>query len=191
MQAGPLTAPRPLCLNSPMIPTLKSPASDAYLGLGSNLGDRLELLQRARALLEATGGILVSASSPLYQTTPVGGPEGQRDYLNAVLRIQTCLGPRALLERCLEIEALLGRTRQVRWDARSLDLDLLLFGQTILAEPGLELPHPRMHLRRFVLAPLADLAPDLPHPLLGRTISTLLEECPQEGQEIQPYMESW
>lgn len=191
MVSGPLTLPLWLCLNSPMISAPDSLPSTAYVGLGSNLGDRLELLREGRRLLGLTPGILVLASSPIYLTAPMGGPVGQPDYFNAVLALQSHLGPSALLWRCLEIEALLGRQRLEHWGARTLDLDLLLFGQASMEERELILPHPRLHLRRFVLAPLADLAPDLIHPLLGCCVSELLCRCSDEGQRIKRHMETW
>ena len=147
----------------------------AFVALGSNLGDRHALLDFAVARLRASEGIAVLAVSPVYETAPVGGPP-QDAYLNAAVALRTALAPRALLERLLAIEAQAGRVRTgVRDAPRRLDLDLLLYGELVLDEPGLVLPHPRLHERAFALVPLADLAPDLVHPVRGETIGRLAE----------------
>ena len=127
----------------------------AFLGLGSNLGDREALLRRAVASLPD-----VVAVSPLYETEPVGGPE-QGAFLNLVVELDTERSPRELLELCQELEADANRVRLERWGPRTLDADVLLVGDLAVAEPDLVVPHPRMWERRFVLAPLADLAPEL------------------------------
>jgi 2-amino-4-hydroxy-6-hydroxymethyldihydropteridine diphosphokinase len=145
----------------------------AYLALGANLGDRQGQLQGARTAL-AAGGIRVTAASQLYETQAVGGPPGQPLYLNAVLRVETTLSCRALLERCLAVEARFGRRRLEPWGPRTIDVDLLFYGGETLDEPGLIVPHPRLHQRRFVLVPLADLAPELLHPVLSRSVLQLL-----------------
>ena len=155
----------------------------AYLALGSNLGDRLSLLRQARGLLAAADGVRVLASSGLYQTVPVGGPEGQNPYLNAVLEVETTLSPEALLQLTQRVEKDLGRERRIRWGARTLDIDILFYGDKISKEPDLELPHPRLHLRRFVLLPLADLAPETLHPVENRSVRQMLESLPGEGGE--------
>lgn len=131
----------------------------AFLGLGSNLGDRSENLRRAVALLDARDGVRVVRTSSIYETEPVGPP--QPDFLNAVAEIDTTLSPRALLEACLGVEAEMGRVRRERWGPRVIDVDLLLFDDQRIDEPDLVVPHPRMHERAFVLVPLAELAPDL------------------------------
>ena len=132
----------------------------AYLGLGSNLGDREGHLRRA---IE-TPGTSVVAVSPTYETDPVGGPGGQGAYLNLVVVVETALSPRELLGVCHRLEAAAERTRQERWGPRTLDVDILLYGDLVVDEPDLQIPHPRMWQRRFVLAPLADLEPDLVAP---------------------------
>jgi 2-amino-4-hydroxy-6-hydroxymethyldihydropteridine diphosphokinase len=162
----------------------------AYLALGANLGDRQGQLQGARTALAAAGGIRVTAASPLYETGPVGGPPGQPFYLNAVLRVETTLSCPALLELCLAVEARFGRRRQEPWSPRTLDVDLLFFGGETLNEPGLVVPHPRLHQRRFVLVPLADLAPELLHPVLGRSVLQLLTAL-GNGESVRLYAREW
>jgi 2-amino-4-hydroxy-6-hydroxymethyldihydropteridine diphosphokinase len=139
-------------------------ARRAFVGLGSNLGDRRRALRRA---VEALGEHdEVVGVSPLYETEPVGGPE-QGPYLNLVVELRTALSARQLLDRCRALETEAGRVRTVRFGPRTLDADVLLLGDTgaeVVEEPDLTVPHPRMWERRFVLAPLADLAPDLVPP---------------------------
>jgi 2-amino-4-hydroxy-6-hydroxymethyldihydropteridine diphosphokinase len=147
--------------------------STAFVSLGSNLGDREAHLRRGLDALRATRGIGRVGLSRIYQTDPVG-PSPQGPYLNAAAEIETELPPQALLDRLLEIEAGEGRVRRgVRDEARTLDLDLLLFGDRCIDEEGLIVPHPRMHERGFVLEPLCELAPQWVHPRLGRTIAEL------------------
>jgi len=131
----------------------------AFIGLGSNLGDRRAHLQAAVEGLR-TGGDLVGVS-PLYETAPVGGPEDQGQYLNLVVELSTAAGPRELLVRCQALEAAAGRVRTVRWGPRTLDADVLLVDGWEVDEADLTVPHPRLWERRFVVQPLADLAPDL------------------------------
>ena len=131
----------------------------AFVGLGSNLGDRREALSSAVDGLRAGGDVV--AVSPLYETEPQGGPEGQPPYLNVVVELRTAGTPHQLLRRCQDLEAAAGRVRTVRFGPRTLDADVLLFGDAVVDEPDLQVPHPRMRERRFVLAPLSDLAPDL------------------------------
>jgi 2-amino-4-hydroxy-6-hydroxymethyldihydropteridine diphosphokinase len=128
----------------------------AFLGLGSNLGDRLASLRRAVTELPD-----VVAVSPVYETAPVGGPEDQGAYLNLVVELDTRRTPRELLELAGSLERRAGRVRTVHHGPRTLDVDVLLVGDLVVDDPDLTVPHPRMWERRFVLAPLADLAPDL------------------------------
>ena len=150
-----------------------------YLGLGGNLGDPLGCFIEARQRLSEHPEIILHASSPLYRTPAVGGPAGQPDYLNAALSLSTELSPQQLLDYCLEIELACGRTRDTHWAARTLDIDLLLFNATVSDKPRLTLPHPRLQDRHFVLLPLVDLAPELRHPRLEKTLSQLLHNLPE------------
>ncbi|GMA16288.1 2-amino-4-hydroxy-6-hydroxymethyldihydropteridine diphosphokinase [Deinococcus metallilatus] len=144
----------------------------AFIALGANLGEPLATLRRAREAL-GTLGTLTGVSS-LYRTAPVGGPPGQPDYLNAAVRLQTALAPAELLAALHATEARAGRVRRERWEARTLDLDLILYGGRVQDTPGLTLPHPRAWERAFVLAPLADLDPELAHPVSGETVGAAL-----------------
>lgn len=135
----------------------------AYVGLGSNLGDRLANLQRAADQLDRAEGVRVLRSSRVYETEPVGGPP-QPDYLNAVIEVATGRSARELLEVCGGIEEAIGRVRTERWGPRAIDLDLLIYGREEIDEPDLVVPHPRMHERGFVLAPLLELDADPPLP---------------------------
>ena len=132
----------------------------AYLGIGSNLGDRLATLQAAVDGLGAAEGITVVGVSPVYETAPVGGPE-QGEFLNAVIAVDTVLSARGLLGVAQRLEQAAQRVRAERWGPRTLDVDVLLVGTTELHEPDLEVPHPRMWERGFVIVPLADLDPSL------------------------------
>jgi 2-amino-4-hydroxy-6-hydroxymethyldihydropteridine diphosphokinase len=146
----------------------------ALVGLGSNLGDRQAQLDAALARLAEAEGVVVRAISSYHETRAVGGPSGQSNYLNAVASVETMLNPQRLLGTLQAIEVRAGRERSIRWGERTLDLDLLLFGDQILDTPELTVPHPRMAVRRFVLAPLAEIAPAAVDPLTGRTVADLL-----------------
>ena len=145
----------------------------AYIALGSNLGDRERHLRAGLTALRALSGVRDVVVSRVYETDPIG-PGQQRPYLNAVARVRTRLSPRALLDQLLEIERSEGRERgAVRNAPRTLDLDLLLYGESEIDEPGLVVPHPRIAQRAFVLEPLCDLAPDLVLPGAGAPIRAL------------------
>ena len=146
----------------------------AFVGIGSNLGDRETNLRRAIELLDEEEGIEVAAVSEIRETEPVG-PVAQGPFLNGAVEVETSLPPRELLERLLSVEERLGRVRVERFGPRTIDLDLLLYGRDRLDEPGLTVPHPRLHERRFALEPLSDLDPALEIPELG-PISALLAE---------------
>src|SRR5688572_15059077 len=144
----------------------------AYVGLGSNLGDRRALIGRA---LDRLAPRRVSS---IVETEPWGVADQPR-FLNAVAEIETDLAPGALLDRLLDLERDLGRVRTGRWSPRTIDLDLLLFGDRQVNTPSLTVPHPRLHERLFVLEGLAELCPDLRVPGLDRTVHELLEACPE------------
>lgn len=152
----------------------------AYIGIGSNLDDPIRQVRRA---LLALNGILASgcvAQSPLYRTAPAGGPPGQPDYINAVAALDTGLTPQQLLMALQTLELAQGRARTVRWGARTLDLDLLLYDRLTSDDPRLTLPHPRLHERAFVLYPLRDIAPNLDIPGHG-PLTELLARCPPQA----------
>ncbi|MBX9461519.1 MAG: 2-amino-4-hydroxy-6-hydroxymethyldihydropteridine diphosphokinase [Aquamicrobium sp.] len=132
----------------------------AYLGLGGNLGDPATAMASALRMLDAHEAVTVATVSSLYRTPPWGKTD-QPDFLNAVAAVDTTLPPRALLELCLETERALKRVRIERWGPRVIDMDILLFGRERIAEEGLQVPHPRMGERAFVLAPLSEIAPDV------------------------------
>lgn len=154
----------------------------AFLGLGSNLGDRQQYLREA---VESLSGVV--AVSPVYETEPVGGPGGQDPYLNVVVELDTDLTAHQLLGVCRRLEAAAGRVREQRWGPRTLDVDVLLVGDFRVDEPDLVVPHPRMWGRRFVLAPLADLAPELvPADLLSQAEGRVTNLGPLHGANAAP-----
>jgi len=153
----------------------------AYLGLGSNLGNREENLKKAVALLDATGGIEVERRSSWYETAPMGKTD-QGWFLNSVARIKTTMPARELLRAVLAVEQRLGRVRRERWGPRTIDIDILLYDDISVNEPDLEIPHPRMLGRAFVLIPLAEIAPDLILPDGRRAAVAAKSDFP--GQEV-------
>ena len=155
-------------------------AKKVYVSLGSNLGDRAKNIARAVASLNAAGVKVVKQSS-LYRTEPVDAPP-QQWFLNCALEAETQLLPRQLLRVVREVERALGRRRMVERGPRTIDIDILLYGSSCIRSADLEIPHPRMAARRFVLAPLAEIAPALRHPALGCTISELLAATGTQGR---------
>ena len=153
----------------------------AAIALGSNLGDSLQILRGALGALDHTEGLKLVATSPWYRTAPVGPPHP--DYLNGCALLTTALDPEQVLNHLLQIEQQFGRVRRERWGPRSLDLDLLFYGDRILNRPHLTLPHPRMGDRAFVLVPLADIAPHWQHPHTGQTVAQRLQELDCQGVE--------
>jgi len=155
-----------------------------YLGMGTNTGNRLENLLAAIDALSPE--VQVMRRSPIYQTPPWGYTD-QPDFLNLVLEGTTSLAPLALLTHLKNVETRIGRTANFRWGPREIDIDILFYGQLVSEEEGLEIPHPRLHERAFVLVPLADLTTSLVHPKIHKTVAELLAGIDTEG--IQPYHE--
>jgi 2-amino-4-hydroxy-6-hydroxymethyldihydropteridine diphosphokinase len=149
---------------------------NVLLSLGSNLGDSLEQLQIAARLLERQAGGILNVS-PVYRTKAWGRTD-QPDFLNAVVELQTHLDAETLMQRVLDAEHAMGRERLEKWGPRSIDIDILFYGDAVIDLPALKVPHPQLHLRNFVLVPLNDIAPELLHPALNMTISRLLAICP-------------
>lgn len=167
-------------MNLPLIQTT------AYIGLGSNLDQPIRQINAARQAIAAIADTSELAFSPLYLSQPVG-PQDQPDYVNAVMYIATGLSALELLDQLQQIENAQGRVRTLRWGARTLDLDILLYDQQDINHPRLRVPHPEMPTRAFVLYPLADIAPDSLHIPGYGTLRALLAACPAEGlQRIQP-----
>jgi 2-amino-4-hydroxy-6-hydroxymethyldihydropteridine diphosphokinase len=156
-----------------------TPQQQVVIALGSNLGDRLDNLQGGLDALFDGPGLAFVAVSPVYETAPVGGPE-QADFLNAVLIARTWLPDRVVLERCHSVEAAFGRVRDVVWGPRTLDLDLIVYGDEVSDDPALMLPHPRAHERAFVLAPWLAADPDAAIPGRGR-VDALLAALGPDG----------
>jgi 2-amino-4-hydroxy-6-hydroxymethyldihydropteridine diphosphokinase len=157
----------------------------AYLGIGANLGDKLGNCLKAIELIHAIEGCAVERISSFYRTEPLG-VENQEWYVNAALCVTAEIGAPQLLAELQNIEAGIGRERKERWEARPIDLDILLFGQAIIEGERLTVPHPWLHMRRFVLVPLVELSPQLVHPVLRKTMAQLLENIPEKGQAVIP-----
>jgi len=156
----------------------------AYIGIGSNMGDKVLNCKNAIEEMNRLPGCTVTASSSFYKTEPVG-MENQDWYINCVSQLNTYLNPFQLIKALLSIEHAMGRRRRRRWEARIIDLDILLFGQEIIRSRDLVVPHPLMQERRFVLEPLAQLSPEFMHPVLKVTIRRLLEGLPM-GPSVEP-----
>lgn len=143
-----------------------------FIGLGSNLGNRLEHLKSALEYIAGTGKVTLQAVSPIYETEPMG-PEDQNRYLNAVMKAVTGLTPETLFDRLKHIEKKIGRKERKRWSSREIDLDILFYGDLIMETEMLTIPHPGITERDFVLKPLCDIAPDFIHPALKKKISDI------------------
>ncbi|MFW5750909.1 MAG: 2-amino-4-hydroxy-6-hydroxymethyldihydropteridine diphosphokinase [Planctomycetota bacterium] len=155
------------------------------IGVGANLGDRAQTIAHAVSLVREAG-LAVEAEAPLIETTAVGGPSGQPPYLNGAWVIAAGRGPRAVLQRLLAVERTLGRQRTRRWGPRTIDLDLLLAEDgAVLETPELVLPHPRLHLRRFVLEPLSAVAGEWHHPILRASVEELRWRLEQGTQALE------
>ncbi len=146
-----------------------------YAGLGSNLGNKRENIVRAIDRIDAEEGIRVKERSGFYDTAPVGGPP-QPDYINCVIELETEIGPHTLLEKFKNIEIELGRRPAVRWGPRTIDLDILFYGERIVNDHDLKIPHERLHERVFMLGPLCEISPNIKHPVSGISISELLKK---------------
>jgi len=146
----------------------------AYIGLGSNLGDRQQYLTKAIGMLENADGIIVNVISKTYETKPVGYVD-QPDFLNCVAEVITSLSPYELLDICMNIENDLERKRIIKWGPRTVDLDILFYGDLVMTEEELTIPHPLLHERGFVLLPMCDIAPEFMHPKLNLSIKELCE----------------
>jgi 2-amino-4-hydroxy-6-hydroxymethyldihydropteridine diphosphokinase len=155
-----------------------------WIGLGSNVGDRLENLRRGLSCLDRLAGTRVAVVSSVYECEPVGKTD-QPWFMNAVAEIETGLEPRDLLREILRIERLCGRERLERWGPRTLDLDILIYGNRVESEAGLVIPHERLTERAFALLPLSEIAPDLVVPGRGVTVSRLVEALPEGGPAVR------
>lgn len=163
---------------------------DCLIALGSNLGDRLANVRAGVAGLR-DAGVEVTSVSRLYETAPVGGPDDQGAYLNAAITARTTLGAPDLLALLHRIEAGQERRRIVRWGPRTLDLDLLTYGDVLSEADELSVPHPRMHERRFVLVPVCDVAAEVIHPRLQRSMRDLLDDLPVEPGDLAESTVNW
>ena len=168
-----------------------SSPTDCLIAVGSNLGDRIDHLRAGIAAIAGLDGVEITAVSALYETAPVGGPEQQGPYLNAALRVTTTRDAADLLADLHHIEADRNRVRRIRWGPRTLDLDLLVHGNTIIDTTELHVPHPRQHERRFVLVPVCDVAPDVIHPVLNRRMSDLLADLDVIDGDLTVVAQQW
>jgi 2-amino-4-hydroxy-6-hydroxymethyldihydropteridine diphosphokinase len=174
------SVPNPYAIDADTLTGDVRPVRRAAIGLGSNVGDRLDFLQGAVDALEDSPEIWPVRVSSVYETEPVGGPVGQMSFLNAVLVVDTTLSARMLHERALAVEDAFGRSREVRWGPRTLDIDILALGDRVLRDADLTIPHPLIAERAFVLVPWAEVDPDFEIPGAGR-VATLLAAVPTEG----------
>jgi 2-amino-4-hydroxy-6-hydroxymethyldihydropteridine diphosphokinase len=166
-----------------MLDGRQRPMVTSLIAMGSNLGDRLATLEDARRAIDQAPGITVVRTSKIYETAPVGGPE-QGAFLNAVLAADVDLDAAELLRLLQGIEARFKRRREVRFGPRTLDLDILAYGDEVIVTPDLEIPHPRLHERRFVLVPLTDVAPNWRHPIRHATTLEMLAALPVQADDV-------
>ncbi len=159
-------------------------AKTVFIGIGSNLGDKLKNCLRAIERIQEIPGCSLVARSDFYRTEPFGVRD-QDWYVNGIISLETTITARDLLKHLLEIEEGMGRVREGKWGPRPIDLDILLFGEDMVDDKDLKIPHPFMHLRRFVLVPMVQLAPDLVHPVLGKTMSELVGRLSHKGQAVK------
>jgi 2-amino-4-hydroxy-6-hydroxymethyldihydropteridine diphosphokinase len=157
----------------------------AYIGIGSNLGDRHQNCLTAVQMMRKIPGCELSAVSGWYLTRPLG-VTGQEWYVNGAAALSATGKAEELLDHLLCIEKFMGRVRSIKWEPRLIDLDILLFGNEIMDKEDLKIPHPLMHMRRFVLAPLSEIAPDVIHPRLGLSVRELLKNLPEDDSEVLP-----
>jgi len=155
---------------------MTSAMHDVYLGIGSNIGNKVHYLASAVKLLKESGSILLKRVSSIYETEPVG-VKGQPKFLNAAVQIETSLSPLELLLHLKSLEERLGRRQRARWGPREIDIDILFYGDLVLDEPPLTIPHAEMSHRRFVLQPLSEIAADVVHPDLKTSVGELLAGC--------------
>ncbi|MBL6635737.1 MAG: 2-amino-4-hydroxy-6-hydroxymethyldihydropteridine diphosphokinase [Ilumatobacteraceae bacterium] len=164
---------------------------NCLIAVGSNLGDRLDHLRAGVAAIDALAEVRIAAVSALYETAPVGGPDRQGPYLNGALRAETTRDAGDLLAELHKIEAERNRVRRIRWGPRTLDLDLLVHGGTVSDTEELQVPHPRQHERRFVLVPVCDIAADVVHPVIGRSMASLLSDVVSADGDLTLVAQRW
>jgi len=154
---------------------------DVFLGLGANLGDRAAALNAATVSLSKLAGTRVLSASPVYETAPEGVTD-QPAFLNAALEIETALDPSALVRETQRIEVELGRQHRTRWGPREIDIDILVYDGLVFQDGSVTVPHPELERRRFVLVPLREIAPDLVHPVSGKTVHELAAACSEQAE---------
>lgn len=165
-----------------MQPSFVKKYINVYLGLGSNQGDRAGNLKTAAALISRLIG-KIAKQSHIYETQPWGNPD-QEAFLNQVIMVNTTLDPRGLLDAANKVEREMGRTRKEKWGPRIIDVDILFYGKRIIRDKGLEIPHPELHKRAFVLVPLMEIAPELEHPVLKQQIDELYMACDDQSEVV-------